>query len=84
MDLIIYLGLLAGILTTISVLPQVIKSWKTKKTNDLSLSMYLILTTGVTLWIIYGLITKDLPVLLANSATLILLLFVIFLKRRYG
>ena len=79
-----FIGILAGTLTTISVLPQVIKSWKTKKTNDISTLMYVLLTTGIILWIIYGVLTNDLPITLANSVTLILVSSILFLKIKYG
>ena len=78
------IGLLAAMCTTIAFLPQVIKTVKTKKTNDISLLMYIILTTGILLWVIYGLLTIDLPIILANSITFVLALIVVMLKIIHG
>ena len=83
MTLITVLCLLAASLTTISFLPQIIKIWKTQKTGDISFVMYIILVTGVFLWLIYGFLIKDLPLILANLVTLILVSSVLFLKIKY-
>ena len=78
------IGLLAAACTTIAFLPQVIKTVKTKKTKDISLLMYIILTTGILLWVVYGLLTIDLPIILANSITFVLALIVLMLKIIHG
>ena len=57
-------------LTTIAFLPQVIKSWKTRSTRDISLGMFTILNTGIVLWLVYGLMLNSLPLILANAVTL--------------
>ena len=62
-----YLGYVAGILTVSSFLPQVIRSWRTRQTRDLSLGMFALLSTASSLWIVYGVITSDWPVILTNS-----------------
>lgn len=77
------LGLIAGIITTSSFVPQLVKSWKTHHTKDLSLPMYLMLDLGILLWLLYGILTNDLPVLLANGVALILSTAIIILKIRY-
>jgi len=64
MNWITVIGLLAATCTTVSFLPQVIKIVKTKKTSDISLLMYVVLTTGILLWVMYGLLIIDLPVIL--------------------
>jgi len=61
-----YLGYSAGLLTVGSFLPQVIRVWHTRQTRDLSLSMFALLSTASSLWIIYGAITSDWPVVLTN------------------
>ena len=61
-----YLGYVAGMLTVGSFLPQVIRVWRTRQTRDLSLSMFALLSTASSLWIIYGAITRDWPVVLTN------------------
>jgi MtN3 and saliva related transmembrane protein len=83
MALITYIGLLAGALTTFATFPQVVKAWKSKSTHDISLAMYLVLTSGVFLWLIYGIAIGDLPVILANAVTLVLVSFILGLKLKY-
>lgn len=83
MSLIILLGLAAGALTTIAFVPQVVRTWKTKSAHDLSLGMYSILCTGVLLWLIYGLIIEDIPIIVANSVTLSLALIILYFKLTY-
>lgn len=78
------IGLTAAALTTISFLPQVIKSWKTKSTKDVALGMYLTLTTGILLWLVYGLLIGNIPIILANGVTFILALSILILKVKYG
>ena len=62
-----YLGYVAGILTVSSFLPQVIRSFRTRQTRDLSLGMFALLTTASSLWMIYGAVTRDWPVILTNA-----------------
>ena len=83
MDWITSIGLLAATATTISFLPQVIKSWKTKETRDVSLVMYIILVIGLILWLFYGFLIKDLPLIIANIVTLALAGSVLFLKIKH-
>jgi len=77
------LGLLAGSLTTIAFLPQVIKTWKSRSAKDLSLGMFSIFTLGVALWLAYGILVNDLPVILANAVTLVLASTLLFFKLRW-
>lgn len=77
------IGLLAGSLTTIAFLPQVIQTWKTKSTKDISLGMFLTFCTGVLLWIIYGILVKDIPLIVANLATLSLASTILWFKLKY-
>ncbi len=78
------IGLIAGTCTTISFLPQVIKTFKTKETKDISLSMYIVLATGIFLWTIYGILIESLPVILANSISFVLATIILILKTKYG
>lgn len=66
------IGLIAAFCTTLAFLPQVIKIWKTKSAGDLSLVTFTVFTFGVALWLVYGVLTDDLPVILANIVTLML------------
>jgi MtN3 and saliva related transmembrane protein len=77
------IGIIAGTLTTISLLPQLLKTLKTKSAKDLSSLMLIILCIGVILWITYGIIRKDTPLVLANSITLIIALIILVLKFQY-
>jgi len=79
-----YVGLAAGVLTTISFLPQSIQAWKTKSTKDISLAMFLSFCLGVTLWVIYGFYTQNIPVFAANFATLVLAVSILVCKLKYG
>ncbi|MEM0359748.1 MAG: SemiSWEET transporter [Candidatus Diapherotrites archaeon] len=78
------LGFAAGFLTTISFLPQAVKAWKTKSTRDISLPMYILFVLGVFCWVVYGFIINSLPLLAANIVTLLLALFILFLKIKQG
>ena len=83
MEWITVIGLMAGSLTTISFLPQAIKTWKSKSAKDISLTMFLSFCIGVILWIIYGLFIMDIPVLVTNIVTLILAGTILFFKLKY-
>ena len=78
------IGLAAAFCTTIAFLPQVIRTWKTRSTGDLSLSMFLVFTTGIFLWLVYGLAVHDLPLIIANGITFVLSGTILFFKLRHG
>jgi len=78
------IGLIAAALTTSAYLPQVLKSWRTKSAKDLSLGMLAILCTGIFLWLIYGILNQDLPIILSNAVTLMLTLAILVLKIKHG
>jgi MtN3 and saliva related transmembrane protein len=84
MDGVILLGYLAGILLTISLIPQVLQSWRTKSTKDISLWRYVIYTTGIALLVIYAFLVNDMPVAVMNAIALPLALSVLYLKMKYG
>lgn len=77
------IGLVAATITTISFIPQLIKIWKLKETRDISLLMFVILGVGIFLWIIYGFLLWDLPLILANGITFIFVLVILFFKFKY-
>ena len=77
-------GLLAGLLCTVSFLPQVIKAFKTRRTKDLSLATFSILSAGLFLWIIYGILISQLPIVLTNILILGLSLLIVGMKLKYG
>ena len=74
------IGLLAGGLTTLSFLPQVIHVFKTRSTKDISLGMYLLFCGGVVLWIAYSYMINSIAVFVANIATLFLAGSVLVMK----
>lgn len=80
MEFLTFIGLAAGFCTTVAFLPQVIKTWKSKSAKDLSFGMYSIFCTGVLLWLIYGILISDLPIILANAITLLLALSILMFK----
>jgi MtN3 and saliva related transmembrane protein len=75
-------GLIAASLTTFAFLPQVVQTWRSRSTAGLNLPMLVVLTMGLTLWLLYGLGTGQLPVILANGATLALVAVLLVLKLR--
>lgn len=77
------IGLVAGSLTTVAYLPQVVKIWRTKSAKDLSLGMFVTLCAGIFLWLVYGILIRSLPVIIANAATLVFSGVVLLLKLRY-
>jgi MtN3 and saliva related transmembrane protein len=83
MEWISLLGFAAAILTTSSFVPQVIKLGKTHHTKDISLMMYAIITAGISLWLVYGILLGDLPIILANAVTLIFVGIVLSFKLKY-
>ncbi len=83
MDIYEIIGLVAAFLTTGAFVPQVYKTWKTKSTDDISLTMYLVLFIGLMLWLAYGISLNSLPMILANSFTGVLVLMVIVFKFKY-
>lgn len=77
------LGLVAGTLTTIAFVPQVVKTWRTRSTQDISLWMFALFSFGVLLWLFYGITIGAWPVIIANIVTLVLALVILYLKLRY-
>lgn len=77
------IGFIAAILTTAAFVPQAYKIWKTKTAQGVSLSMYLIMFTGVSLWGIYGYFIQSIPMILANFITASLLIMIIYFKIKH-
>ncbi|MBV7508364.1 SemiSWEET transporter [Bacillus sp. sid0103] len=84
MDFISVIGYIAAILTTVSFLPQAIKTIKDKNTDGISLGMYSMFTSGVLLWLVYGFFVKDIPIIIANSITFILAVTILALTIKYS
>jgi MtN3 and saliva related transmembrane protein len=83
METITILGYCAGFLTTLAFLPQVIKVWKTDSTKDISLLMFSMMCTGILLWLYYGILLKEMPIILTNAVTLVLASIILFFKIKH-
>jgi MtN3 and saliva related transmembrane protein len=77
------LGYLAGTLTTIAFVPQVLKIHKTKSANDVSLRSFSVFCVGVALWLLYGIRMGEFPIIVTNGITLVLAIAILVLKIRY-
>ena len=83
MSSVTFIGFVAGALTTVSFVPQAVKSYRTKRCDDLSAGMLLAFTSGVVLWLAYGFFLHSAPIISANALTLALLAVIIVMKIRY-
>lgn len=77
------IGFLAAFCTTIAFLPQAIKVYKSKSAKDLSLGMFALFTTGIVLWLIYGIFIQNAPMIAANAITFLLAAFILIFKIRF-
>ncbi len=84
MNTTLIIGLVAAFFTTFGFLPQSIRAIRTRHTKDLSLPMLLMIETGVVIWIIYGSLIADIPLLAANSISFIFVTITLVLKLKYG
>ncbi len=78
------LGLIAGSITSITFIPQVVKIWQTKSAKDLSAPMLILLVIGVSLWLTYGILIKDTPIIFTNGMVLIMSFIMVFFKWKYN
>jgi MtN3 and saliva related transmembrane protein len=83
MDLINLIGTIAAVLTTIAFLPQAWRSWRTRNLSGVSLAMYSLFTIGVFLWLVYGILLGQWPIIVANAITFVLSCSILFLKIRH-
>ena len=84
MDSIEILGMTAGTISSITFLPQVIKTWKSRSAKDISLWMILFVTSSVILWLIYGIFLKSVPIIYTNSAVLLMSLILLYFKWKFN
>lgn len=77
------LGYVAGALTTAAFVPQLVKTWRSRSAGDLSYVMMSVFSTGIALWLVYGIVLESWPVILANAVTLVLSLAILALKVRF-
>ena len=78
-----YVGIVAGILTGVSLLPQLIKIIKEKKANSISFGMLAVLLAGLCVWIVYGILKKDYPIIVTNSFSLLTNIVMVVLTIKY-
>lgn len=78
------IGIAAGILTAASMLPQVIVTIRKKEASDVSIGMLLTLMAGLAMWVFYGFLKKDLPILITNIFSVLVNIVMIFLRIKYG
>lgn len=74
------IGFMAALLTTAAYIPQAIKTIRTKQTKDISLWMYVMMSVGIVLWLLYGLYNMDWPIILANCVTILLVIPILVIK----
>ncbi|HVN92886.1 MAG TPA: SemiSWEET transporter [Terracidiphilus sp.] len=77
------IGLLAGFCTTLSLVPQLHRIWRSKSAHDLSLAMFLVFGVGVVLWLLYGVSIRSLAVVTTNSVSLVLVIVIYSLAVHY-
>jgi MtN3 and saliva related transmembrane protein len=78
------IGSVAGTLTTVSFLPQVLKTYRSRSAKDISLVMFLLFSLGVFLWLLYGLSIQSMPIIISNFITLVLSLSILVMKFWFG
>jgi MtN3 and saliva related transmembrane protein len=78
------IGTVAGTLTTTAYLPQVVKVWRSRSAGDISLQMYILVVTGASFWVVYGLMLMQWPVIIANAVSLVFTATILAFKLRYG
>ena len=79
-----WMGTIAATLTTTAFIPQVWQVWRTRHTKDISLGMYAIFTSGVAMWLVYGILLASWPIIIANSITVCLAGAVLLMKLHFG
>ena len=77
-------GYLAAMLTTLSFVPQAVKTIRSRDTRGLSLGMYVVFTAGVAMWLVYGIALHSIPMILANVVTFLLSATILGLKLKHG
>jgi len=80
----IWLGYIAGALTTFSFIPQIIRVFKTKSAHDISLTFNVMLFTGILLWLCYGIYDDNIPIIVWNAIAAVLTCTLLYAKIRYG
>jgi MtN3 and saliva related transmembrane protein len=82
-DLVVWIGIIAGILVMSSSIPQIIKSYKSKKMSDVSIYLLGLIASGLLLWVVYGFIKLDPVLIVTNAAGLSLNVTLLIMKLKY-
>ena len=83
METVSYVGYAAGALTVVSYFPQAMRAWKTRKVDDLSWGMVGMLVVAGALWIVYGVMSNQMPVILTNTGTVVLTAAILIAKFKF-
>lgn len=83
-DIPLVLGMVAGFLTTASFVPQVWKTWRTRSADDISYGMLVLFLVGLSLWLVYGILLTSIPIILANTVTIALVIMLIAMKSHFS
>jgi len=83
MNWIINTGMVAACCTTVSFIPQAVKTIRTKDTGSISVVMYALFTFGTLMWLVYGFVSNNIPIIIANAVTLALAVIILYYKLRY-
>ncbi len=83
MNLPFYVSSVAAVLTTVSFFPQALKTIRTKDTKSISLVMYLVFNLGILMWLLYGILDQNWPIILANGVTFIFTFVILVMKLKY-
>ena len=78
------IGILAGIISCTTFMPQVVKTWRSRSTKDVSLLMFILAGVGTSLWLLYGILINSFSLIFTNVVVLLLSLIMIILKLRYN
>jgi MtN3 and saliva related transmembrane protein len=84
MTFVTLIGLFAASCTAVAFVPQVVRTWRSRSTQDISLGMFVLYSTGILAWLVYGVLIHDLPLIAANGFTFVLSLIMLGFKLRYG
>jgi len=79
-----HIGLVAGALTSVAVIPQVVRTFRTRHARDISVWQPVLLDIGMFLWLIYGILLNDLPLILANAFSIVCNTLLIYMKIYFG
>jgi len=84
MDHAAWIGYVAGFLTTLAFVPQVAQIWRSRSARDISLHTFGVFTVGITLWLVFGILKQEWPIVLWNGITLVLSATILGMKLRFG